>query len=417
MSGSGPEADLTVLSLFTGAGGLDLGLEAAGFQTIGCVEHDADCRLTLAANRPEWPLVNPGDILALTPRELLAQVGTAPGELDLVAGGPPCQPFSKSSFWRTGEAPGMKDPRAETLRAYLRIIDEAQPKMMLLENVKGIGFVGRGRDAEEQALDFLEAQLAEINERRGTDYHASVLHLDAADYGVPQRRERVFIFASRDGHRLVEPATTHGTRAQHNGLRLSTAWDAFADLDVPLSDDLKPRGRWADLLASIPEGQNYQWHTSRGGGEPLFGWRTKYWSFLLKLAKSRPSWTIQAQPGPATGPFHWDSRRLAVEEMAALQTFPAGYRIQGSYGSARRQLGNAVPSAIGELLGREIRTQILGEPPRRKLVLLPRQRTDCPPPEAPADVPSQYLGLRADHADHPGTGLGPAASQRAALVQ
>ena len=108
--------------------------------------------------------------------------------------------------------------------------------------------------------------------------------------------------------------------------------------------------------------------------QPLFGWRTKFWSFLLKLAKDRPSWTIQAEPGPATGPFHWKSRLLSIEELCRLQTFPRGYEIQGDRRSAQRQVGNAVPSAIAELLGLEIRRQFFGERVRRTLRLLPTRR-------------------------------------------
>ena len=174
-------------------------------------------------------------------------------------------------------------------------------------------------------------------------------------------------------------------------------------------------GRWAGLLPSIPEGQNYLWHTPRNaenGGEPLFGWRTRFWSFLLKLAKNQPSWTIQAAPGPATGPFHWKSRLLSVEEMCRIQTFPREYTIVGSQRSARRQVGNAVPSAIGELLGLELRRQFFGDHVRRSLHLLPESRPDCPPPEPIAQVASEYLILRAEHYDHPGTGLGPAARCR-----
>jgi DNA (cytosine-5)-methyltransferase 1 len=405
------EIDLQVLSLFTGAGGLDLGLECAGFSTIGCVEKDRDCRATLAANRPDWALIEPGDILELAPKRLLAQVGAKPGELALVAGGPPCQPFSKSSFWRTGEAPGMNDPRARTLRAYLNVIEHAQPQAMLLENVKGIGYVGRGKDGEEQALEFLAERLNEINLRCGTQYQPYFLHLDAANYGVPQHRERVFVFAHRDGKELKRPDSTHGPKAEGvQTKRVAWAWDALAELDVDCdADELRLRGEWAELLPSIPEGFNYQHHTPRGDGEPLFGWRTKYWSFLLKLARHRPSWTIQAQPGPATGPFHWDNRRLAVAEMAALQTFPAGYEIKGSYGSARKQLGNAVPSAVGELLGLAMREHIYGCPLEKQLELIPVMRNDCPDPAAAAPVPERYLSLRSDHAPHPGTGKGPAA--------
>jgi DNA (cytosine-5)-methyltransferase 1 len=186
---------------------------------------------------------------------------------------------------------------------------------------------------------------------------------------------------------------------------------------VPPSEDLAPTGRWARLLPSIPEGQNYLWHTARNvprGGESLFGWRTKYWSFLLKLAKNRPSWTLQAAPGPATGPFHWTSRLLSTLELCRLQTFPDGYGIQGDRRAARKQLGNAVPAAIGELLGLEIRRQILGENVRASLTLIPTRRNDCPPPEVVAEVPEEYRSLRGVHQDHPGTGQGPAAITRVA---
>src|SRR3712207_2104614 len=107
-------------------------------------------------------------------------------------------------------------------------------------------------------------------------------------------------------------------------------------------------GKWADLMPSIPEGRNYLWHTSRSGGLPLFGWRTRYWNFLLKLAKDQPSWTIQAQPGPATGPFHWESRKLSAAELGRLQTFPDGLVYGCTRAGVQRLAGNAVPSALAE---------------------------------------------------------------------
>src|SRR6185312_12245754 len=122
------------------------------------------------------------------------------------------------------------------------------------------------------------------------------------------------------------------------------------DLPAAAGAEHQLRGKWADLLPSIPPGMNYLWHTDRGGGEPLFGWRRRYWSFLLKLAPDQPSWTIQAQPGPATGPFHWDNRRLTGREMARLQTFPDDIQITGSLADAQRQIGNAVPSLLAEVL-------------------------------------------------------------------
>lgn len=398
---------VTVLSLFSGAGGLDLGLEAAGFHPVLCVEIDEDSRQTIIKNRPHWRLSEPGDIDRLKLVDLLKQAGLKPRQLTLLAGGPPCQPFSKSSYWNLGDAPRLRDPRAKTLHAYLRVVRATLPKVLLLENVRGLAFEGK-----DEGLKLLERGLRRINSDLSTRYVPQVLTINAATYGVPQLRERIFVLAAIDGGQIALPESTHGI----SGNDYLTAWDAIGDLDItPWPEELNPAGRWAALLPSIPEGRNYLWHTPRNealGGEPLFGWRTKYWSFLLKLAKAQPSWTIQALPGPATGPFHWKSRLLSIEEMARLQTFPRDYQFVGGRRAAHRQIGNAVPSAIGELLGLEIRRQLLRESIRCGLTLIPKRRSDCPCPENTFAIPSQYSTLRARHRDHPGSGLGPAAVRR-----
>lgn len=134
--GGGP--DHSVLSLFTGAGGLDLGLEAVGFSVSICVEIDEDARRTLIANRPNWKLAEPGDIHRIEPDGLLAQADLRQGDVSLLAGGPPCQPFSKSAYWSNGGVRGLSDPRANTLCAYLKVVEAALPRVLLLENVKGL---------------------------------------------------------------------------------------------------------------------------------------------------------------------------------------------------------------------------------------------------------------------------------------
>lgn len=399
------------LSLFTGAGGLDIGLEAAGFEVALCVEMDEDCRSTLAENRPRWRLSEPGDVHELSPKEAMRQGRLREGELTLLSGGPPCQPFSKSSYWVNGDSARLEDPRSNTLGSYLDFAEELLPRVLLLENVKGLVFSGK-----DEGLQLLQTRLDEINKRHGVAYTASVVSLNCADFGVPQTRERVFLVADREGGRFVLPEPTHhppGQADESNGEPHRTAWDAIGDLDSETwPDQLSPRGKWADLLPTVPEGENYLWHTPRGDGEPLFGWRTRFWSFLLKLAKDRPAWTIQASPGPATGPFHWRSRHLSTEELCRIQTFPEAFEVKGDYRSQHRQIGNAVPPAIGELLGREIRRQILSERPHHRASFVPSRRTDCPDPHPAEPVPEPYLKLRGTHNDHPGEGKGPGAQRR-----
>ena len=402
-----------IISLFTGAGGLDLGFEAAGFETAVALEIDARCVETLCANR-NWPVIN-RDILEVPTAKLLAAGKMQTGAADVLIGGPPCQPFSKSGFWASGEAKRLSDPRAGTLGAYMRVLGEARPRAFLLENVEGLGF--RGKD---EGLKLIASELERINAEHGTRYAASIAVLNAADFGVPQLRRRLFVVGARDGTHFKFPAASHVDPAlaaqADNRPRHRTAWDALHDVTVD-AEALKPTGKWAELLPSIPEGENYLWHTDRGGGEPLFGWRRRYWSFLLKLAKAQPAWTLQAQPGPATGPFHWTSRRLSMREMARLQTFPDNFRVTGSVADAQRQLGNAVPSLLGEVLARAIARQLLGvavDQDEMTLTLPPAPR--APASERVAKVCSTYLGLRGDHDAHPGTGKGHRASARSELI-
>ena len=226
------------------------------------------------------------------------------------------------------------------------------------------------------------------------------------------------MIGARDGTTFKFPTPTHAQPSEQMTLldRLPpprTAWDALADVGPEPGEDLDMRGAWADLLPSIPEGQNYLWHTDRGGGLPLFGWRQRYWSFLLKLSKGQPSWTIQAQPGPAIGPFHWANRRLSARELCRLQTFPDDVTITGNRTSVQKQIGNAVPSLMAEVVAREIRVQLLGlRPMRGAPKLLPIDRSPAPQPERVAKVPKKFRSLVGEHSAHPGTGKGNAALER-----
>jgi DNA (cytosine-5)-methyltransferase 1 len=403
----------TAISLYTGAGGVDFGFEAAGFRTAVAVELDVQCARTIRLNRT-WPLIQ-DDIRAVSTADILGRAKLRAGQADILIGGPPCQPFSKAGFWATGSTQRLQDPRASTLENYLRVLEDATPRAFLLENVEGLGF--RGRD---EGLQYFRWRLEKINARRKTNYVPSTAVLNAVDFGVPQLRRRLFVVGSREGTPFFFPDPTHGAAHELWGKRKRylTSWDALRSVRLLKSeqDELRLRGKWADLLPAIPEGQNYLWHTERGGGQPLFGWRRRYWSFLLKLAKNAPSWTIQAQPGPATGPFHWDNRRLSVREMARLQTFPK-IEIAGSHSDAQRQLGNAVPSLLAEILAREISAQLLGRSVKTASVLaISPSRDPAPSAKEPTAVPTIYLALRGEHDPHPGTGKGYRAALRSDLI-
>src|SRR5438067_1103392 len=186
------------ISLFSGAGGLDYGFEAAGFETTVALDLDpAACR-TLRLNRP-WPVIE-AEIAAVKSPELLDTAGLRVGEATVLIGGPPCQPFSKSGYWATGDAKRLNDPRADTLMQYLRVLRHTLPKMFLLENVPGLAYRGKS-----EGVEAIRRGLQTINAEIGTSYAITVGSINAAEYGVPQLRERVFVIGSRDGYRFDFP--------------------------------------------------------------------------------------------------------------------------------------------------------------------------------------------------------------------
>jgi DNA (cytosine-5)-methyltransferase 1 len=385
---------LGCLSAFTGLGGLDLGLETAGFQVLGYIEIDPTARQSLKKNRPGWVPLDPFDVGKASGRLKPRDLGLRRGELAVLAGAPPCQPFSKAAQWSNRGMRGILDPRAACLSGFLRLAETFLPRVILMENVEGFA---TGRTS---ALSLIERHLDRINRRNNVRYRLQAWVVDAADYGVPQHRRRAILFAARSGQKLDLPRPTHSK------LRI-TAWDALSGLRQAEQKATRGRG-WLGLLPSIPEGSNYQWHTRRGGGDPLFGYRTKYWSFLLKLAKHRPSWTLSAQPGPYTGPFHWTSRPLSQREMLRLQTFPSTWHVLGTTREQVRQIGNATPPLLAEVIGRAVRSQIFGyADPGKCRLMVRRSRVSCPPPEPLSRVPRKFRNLRGAWPDHPGTGRGP----------
>lgn len=380
------------LSLFSGAGGFDLGAVAAGIDVVASVEMDAVCCATVRNNFDH--VVKCADISRITPRELRKSLGLKRGQIDYIIAGPPCQPFSKSALWANGAARGMADERAKTLKYLFDYIREFAPKTVVIENVEGFKTTG--------GLDYVSNQFRTIQ-----GYKQSSQILLASDFGVPQKRRRLFVVAWRHDKEFVFPAPTHAPNKEP----LVSSWEAIFDRKGNYEEDLTPKGKWTALLATIPEGENYQWHTPRGGGLPLFGWRTRYWSFLQKLSKKDPAPTIVASPSQNAGPFHWQNRLLSTEELAALQCFPKGFRFEGNRPDRQRQIGNAVPPLLAQVIMTAIQAQ-MGYPIAASLNLEVMRQRKLPSADPVSPVPDKFLSLAGDHSPHPGTGKGPRPRRR-----
>jgi DNA (cytosine-5)-methyltransferase 1 len=344
------------ISLFSGVGGLDLGVSRAGFDLRAAVEFDKDSAESLRANhfrdRPERVIDR--SILDVPTSELLEVAGVQVGEAALVVGGPPCTPFSKSGNWLEYKRTG-RDPGASLLDEFARVVAEARPAAALMENVWGLAY--RNHNAVPLA------RLVDALEKAGYGVRWKVLN--AADYGIPQLRKRLFLYAMREAMPPDFPPPTHSgwtetSRKVDMSLRpYVTSYETIGELedrDELSEPDEVVNGRYGHLLPQIPAGDNYLFYTSeRGHPAPLFGWRSRYWTFLLKLDPSRPSTTIQSQPGPYIGPFHWRNRRLRLLETKRLQTIPDDYIVVAkTRRSWQNQLGNAVPPALAELVAKPL---------------------------------------------------------------
>lgn len=340
-----PESRGTAISLFSGAGGLDLGAHSAGYKVRAAVEIDGDAADTMEKNFDtlQSPVIRQS-ILEVPTKDILRAAGLKGRERpDLLVGGPPCTPFSKSGFWLDWKRAGL-DPDASLLQAYTRVLAEARPRAFVLENVYALTYNNK---ASRPAFERL---LREIDE---AGYTSRWQVLNAADYGVAQSRPRLFVIGVPKGSRIPEhPLPTHGGSWERRSSGATdrphvTAGEALAGLpDVPEAGEVVA-GKYGHLLDEIPPGGNYLHYTSeRGHPSPLFKWRSRYWSFLLKLSPDKPSPTIQAQPGPYVGPFHWDNRRLRVPEVKRLFGFPDDFELVGKRSSIQAQLGNCVPPPL-----------------------------------------------------------------------
>jgi len=364
---------LPVVSLFSGAGGLDLAVERADAEPLVAedtgsgitrvhvaTDYNSPALETLSANFPGTSSIN-GDIRTLPSEQLLEIAGLRRGEPVLVIGGPPCTPFSKSGFWLEQKRES-RDPNASLLDEYVRVVRETRPEAFILENVQGLTY-----KTHRVQFERLLRSLTELG------YNPQWKVLLAADYGVPQLRRRVFVVGRRDGKKFEFPEPTHSGWSEHTRvfdptkIPHVTSSQAFGDLGEFAGVDEYVEGAYGELAAEVPGGQNYLWHTERYDGRNVFEWRSRYWTFLLRLDPNRPSSTIQAQPGPYVGPFHWENistpqgeraRRLRVPELLRLMSFPDDFKVPPARIDVQRQLGNAVPLELGKAVARSLLTQL-----------------------------------------------------------
>lgn len=351
-----------VLSIFSGAGGIDCGFANAGFDICMSTDNwDIACK-TLSANGTS-KLVLESDIREVNYEESLAQIGLKIEDVDVLAGGPPCPAYSKSRFWRTEKKRALDDENSFTLFEYFRALREIRPKVFFFENVAGFLY-----KPHRAAFELLTSQAEELG------YDITYRVVNTANYGVPQTRERFLCVGIRKdlAIRFTFPEETHYNPEDEKKTEEDKAqkkpWvtcgEAIGDLDVvlPGDEDLKPGSKHKDLLPLVPPGDNYLYFTAeRGYPNPLFKWRSRYWTFLLKLSPDRPSWTIQASFSNNTGPFHWRNRWLRISEIKRIQTFNDDYELCGDMKEQWRQVGNAVPVLMAEVVAREIRRQVFME--------------------------------------------------------
>lgn len=364
------------VSLFSGAGGIDIGLSRIGVETLVCVENDKHAAQTLKANsshheefRPPpgisyrgypWKVME-RDIRTVSGEEILQVAGVNRDSIDLVVGGPPCQTFSRSN---EGERQGTASKRGMLFWEFARIVQELEPAMFVFENVRGLVSSNNGDDLQrvEKTLsgESIDEPLGDAETT--TAYNVNSQVVNTANFGIPQTRQRLII----TGSKLNKPNQITSKIDEANWISARDALNPF-DIDESVEETSgyldAVGGQYGHLLNDIPPGANYQ-HFSERHYDPtdgeyvqrdvsdqskkIFDWRSRHWNYLLKQDPGRPSWTIQARPGTYVGPFHWRSRPLSLLERMRLQDFPIDYYLSGDYQAIQQQIGNAVPPGLAE---------------------------------------------------------------------
>jgi len=339
---SSKKNNIRTLSLFSGAGGLDIGFHDAGFHIISMVEIDHKFVKTLEVNSGKDKYFPESNIIC---DDICNFIPSDNEKIDFIIGGPPCQTFSAAGRRAKG-VQGTTEKRGRLFEEYVRILKQLSPKGFLFENVYGITGAENGKAWEKITSAFQEAGY-EINYRI----------LDTADYGVPQHRERAFIIGIKEGAFLF-PRPIVGPDSDGNEPHVSASNAIKGSRN---EEELKYglNGRYGHLLDDIPPGLNYSFYTDKMGHPcPVFAWRSKFSDFLYKANPDCPVRTLKAQGGQYTGPFHWNNRKFTMGEMKRLQTFPDEYEIVGNRQVAMHQIGNSLPPQMARVLALTILNQV-----------------------------------------------------------
>lgn len=337
-----------IVSVFSGVGGIDLGFEKSGFETVYASDIWEKACESLKANFPNTEVVC-DSIENVDFKKIKKKYKI----IDGLVGGPPCPPFSKSRFYRKEKERGINDEDGfMTVSNYFRAVKELDPKFFFFENVHGFVF-----KPHQSALELVQ----EESEKLGYKIFHSVIN--AADFGIPQTRQRfICIGVKKSLKDFIFPIQSHSDPL--NPVKGTKPWitcgDILNDIDFDSPDDSKmiAGSKHKDLLKLVPPGENYLFFTKeRNHPNPVFEWRSRYWSFLLKLSPNRPSWTIQASHSNNMGPFHWKNRFLRIQEIKRIQSFEDDHIFLGSYKDQWRQIGNAVPPLLATKIADQIKKQ------------------------------------------------------------
>jgi DNA (cytosine-5)-methyltransferase 1 len=377
----------TIISLFSGAMGLDIGLETAGFKTVAALEINKAAIATIELNRPSLPVID-RNIELVEAREILKKSGLRRGEVTLLTGGPCCQSFSTA-----GKRRSIADERGGLFRHYLRIVSETRPRFFVMENVKGIlSAAARHRPLDKRGPGCRYLRKDEelgsalriiLRELKALGYYVIYGLVNCADYGVPQKRMRVVFIGSRDGEEIRLPTPTHSKNGNPEWRTLREALGDLTDPDpefVEFTDDRKR------LLRQLKAGQNWSDLPKRlhraalGGAFDSWGGRT---GFCRRLSWNQPSPTLTTAPdGRATTLCHPTRLRpLTVREYARLQQFPNDWEFAGSISQRYELIGNAVPVGLGAAIGKML-CATMRKTARSKRSLRPSKRgiVECPDP-------------------------------------